>query len=276
MSTKVYPAQDKIKILRANKGWDQESACEIAGVSIRTYQRVESGDGCSIESLKGIASAFGINFNELLEPLANNDLQDEEYIPSWKEALKAFIITGCMAPFTYASVITLGMLGGMTIIFALVGAERELTTLAIHANDPAVMNHLFEVAGKSFQELPSSLLEVTLALTIFFQLFFILVELPKNKDYSLLVSQPLWNKIKLSTRPARNKFKKGLIQLHKKFPITSSPEDLGITIALLLFILLQLLNVLIAYLTFSILLFFLLTERHEQDFLVPQSNLKKK
>lgn len=267
MSSKVYPTQGKIKALRATRGWDQESACVIAGISIRTYQRVESGDGCSIESLKGIASAFGMDFNELLDPQAENATQGEEYTPSWQKALIAFIVTGCMSPFIYGSVISLGMLGGMTIIFALVGAERELTTLAIHANDPAVMNHLFEVAGKSFQELPSSLLEVTLALTVFSQLFFILVELPKNKDYSLLVSQPLWNKIKLSTQPVRNKLKKGLIQLHKKYPITNCPEDLGVIIALLPLIILMLLNMPFASLAFSILFLFLLSEdwtkRHE-------------
>lgn len=259
MSTKVYPIQDKIKTLRANKGWDQESACEIAGISIRTYRRAEGGDGCSIESLKGIASAFGINFNELLDPPADIEIHEKEYIPSWEEALKAFIITGCMTPFIYASFISLGMLGGMTITFALVGAGGEITALATNTSDPAAMNQFIEGAGKFFHELPSELLEVTLAITAFSQLFFILFELPKNKNYSLLVSQPLWNKIKLSTQPVRKRLKKGLIQLHKKYPVTNTPEDLGLSIAVLLMFMLLFINMKIVYSVFIILFFLMLS-----------------
>jgi transcriptional regulator with XRE-family HTH domain len=276
MSTKVYPIQEKIRTLRASKGWDQESACEIAGISIRTYQRVESGDGCSIESLKGIASAFDIKFNELLDPPADNDPQGEEYIPSWKKAFIAFIITGCAVPIFYAFIFVLIGIGLVAGMFALFGVENELTVLATHTDDPAAMSSFFVVAGTFFQELPYALLEFTLSFTVIFQFISLLIELPKNKDYSLLVSQPLWNKIKLSTRPARNEFKKKLIQLHKKYPITNSPEDLGINITFLLFFILIMLNIPIACLTFSILLFFLLTERHDHDFLVLHSNLKKK
>lgn len=121
------------------------------------------------------------------------------------------------------------------------------------------MNQFIEGTGKFFHELQSELLEVMLAITVLFQLFFVLIELPKNKDYSALVSQPLWNKIKLSTLPIRNKLKNELIQIHKKYPVTNTPDDLGLSIAVLLVFMLSFMNMILGYLVIYILSLFIIS-----------------
>ena len=55
----------KIKQLRLNNGWSQEQLSEISGLGIRTIQRIEKENKCSLESKMAIASAFAIAPNEL-------------------------------------------------------------------------------------------------------------------------------------------------------------------------------------------------------------------
>ena len=47
-----------VKELREKRAWSQEQLAGIAGISLRTVQRIESGKPASFESLKTIASAF--------------------------------------------------------------------------------------------------------------------------------------------------------------------------------------------------------------------------
>jgi transcriptional regulator with XRE-family HTH domain len=50
----------KIKRWREERHWSQEHLAELAGVGIRTVQRIENGEQASRESLMAIAAAFDV------------------------------------------------------------------------------------------------------------------------------------------------------------------------------------------------------------------------
>ncbi len=70
-----------IKKLRERKNWSQEQLATMSGLSVRTIQRIESGNKASIESLKSLASVFEVDISKLLEEITVID-KDSEY---WKE-----------------------------------------------------------------------------------------------------------------------------------------------------------------------------------------------
>jgi transcriptional regulator with XRE-family HTH domain len=57
-----------IQKLRLQRGWSQEQLAELSGLSVRTIQRLERGQGASVESLKALGAAFEIDFSQLKEP----------------------------------------------------------------------------------------------------------------------------------------------------------------------------------------------------------------
>ncbi|MDG1819694.1 MAG: helix-turn-helix transcriptional regulator [Porticoccaceae bacterium] len=50
-----------IRELRRQKSWSQEQLASIAGLSLRTVQRIEKEGICSLESSQAIASAFELD-----------------------------------------------------------------------------------------------------------------------------------------------------------------------------------------------------------------------
>ncbi|MGJ8528844.1 2TM domain-containing protein [Maritalea sp.] len=52
---------------RIDKGWTQEQLAEVAGLSARTVQRIESGKSANLESLKCLASVFETNVADLIK-----------------------------------------------------------------------------------------------------------------------------------------------------------------------------------------------------------------
>lgn len=68
----VNKLKNKIKELRNEHSWSQAQLSEIAGISIRTVQRIENTGKCSKESLLAIASAFDIEVKELTEIMNEN------------------------------------------------------------------------------------------------------------------------------------------------------------------------------------------------------------
>ncbi|NOX68016.1 MAG: helix-turn-helix transcriptional regulator [Gammaproteobacteria bacterium] len=54
-----------VKKLRKQASWSQDQLAAIAGISLRTVQRVEKEGACALESRKALASAFGINATDL-------------------------------------------------------------------------------------------------------------------------------------------------------------------------------------------------------------------
>lgn len=57
---------NKVRALRLGKNWSQEQLSEESGLSLRTIQRIENGSNISLDSLKVLAKALGVEPNELL------------------------------------------------------------------------------------------------------------------------------------------------------------------------------------------------------------------
>ncbi len=52
---------------RRGHGWTQEQLAENAGVSVRTIQRIESGDAATLETLKCLAAVFETSVSQLIQ-----------------------------------------------------------------------------------------------------------------------------------------------------------------------------------------------------------------
>lgn len=70
-----------IKKLRERKNWSQEQLAIMSGLSVRTIQRIESGNKASIESLKSLASVFEVDVSKLTEEITVID-KESKY---WKQ-----------------------------------------------------------------------------------------------------------------------------------------------------------------------------------------------
>jgi uncharacterized membrane protein YhaH (DUF805 family)/DNA-binding XRE family transcriptional regulator len=57
---------DYIRQLRQQRGWSQEQLADIAGVNARTIQRLERGTHASVDTLKALAVAFAVDYQQLL------------------------------------------------------------------------------------------------------------------------------------------------------------------------------------------------------------------
>ena len=85
---------------RMNKGWSQEQLAEVSGLSVRTIQRVESGQAPSLETLRCFASVFETPISQLLEESAISEtstgapsLQSrEEHAVEYVKQLKGFYV----------------------------------------------------------------------------------------------------------------------------------------------------------------------------------------
>lgn len=51
----------KIKRWREERGWSQEHLAAVAGIGLRTVQRIEKGEKASRESLTALAAAFDVD-----------------------------------------------------------------------------------------------------------------------------------------------------------------------------------------------------------------------
>ena len=73
----------KIKHLRESKGWSQEHLAAVAGISIKTINRIETNKTkASLESQQALSEAFGISISELFYDQAKNESErwPKEYI----------------------------------------------------------------------------------------------------------------------------------------------------------------------------------------------------
>ncbi len=69
-----------VKKLRDERHWSQEQLATLAGISLRTVQRVEAGDKVSLETLKSLAAVFEIDISKLTEVIPVIDKNS----PEWK------------------------------------------------------------------------------------------------------------------------------------------------------------------------------------------------
>ena len=68
-----------VKKLRAERKWSQEQVATFCDLSIRTIQRIESGQSASIESLKALASVFEVDISKLTEEIKVIDKTTEKW-----------------------------------------------------------------------------------------------------------------------------------------------------------------------------------------------------
>ena len=74
-----------IKKLRKQHHYSQEQLATLAGVSLRTIQRIESGHSASLETLKSLAAVFEIEIELLTGEISVIDKNTEEWAsaPLW-------------------------------------------------------------------------------------------------------------------------------------------------------------------------------------------------
>jgi len=56
-----------VQKMRLERGWSQQQLADIAGINVRTVQRIESGQSVSLDSLKALGAAFDVDFARLQE-----------------------------------------------------------------------------------------------------------------------------------------------------------------------------------------------------------------
>ena len=74
-----------IKILRTKHHYSQEQLAQMSGLSLRTIQRVESGQSASLETLKSLAAVFEVDVDTLRGDITVIDKKSEEWAlaPAW-------------------------------------------------------------------------------------------------------------------------------------------------------------------------------------------------
>ncbi|GAA6237239.1 helix-turn-helix domain-containing protein [Apilactobacillus micheneri] len=105
-----------IRELRKQKGWTQENLAEKCNLSVRTIQRLESGEDGNLTTLNLIAKAFEVKIGDLFESIGDSskekDISDysenqSEQVEQRHMVQKIYIIARllfivimiCMAPF---------------------------------------------------------------------------------------------------------------------------------------------------------------------------------
>ncbi len=76
-----------IQKLRLKHGWSQQQLADASGLSVRTIQRIETGQPASIETLKSLAAVFEVDFSTL-KP--EQDMTSTENALSEKQEAEAF------------------------------------------------------------------------------------------------------------------------------------------------------------------------------------------
>lgn len=90
----IKPDAEKIKRWREERHWSQEHVAEMAGIGLRTLQRIENGDTASRESVMALAAAFNVDIGALVEdPVTQKAIEAEEKAAKGLAALKlSFLI----------------------------------------------------------------------------------------------------------------------------------------------------------------------------------------
>lgn len=68
-----------VKKMREQKQWSQEQLSILSGISIRTIQRIESGNRASLESLKSLAAVFETDVETLQKEIIVIDKTTEDW-----------------------------------------------------------------------------------------------------------------------------------------------------------------------------------------------------
>lgn len=215
MSRKVFPQHLQIKRLREAEGWGQDWVAQAADISKRTYQRIEAGEGCSIETLKSIAAVFEVSFKTLLPaPEATPD-NPNTYQPSWSRLLRHMIwlliyrplLMTCVTLSLFASALGVAYVAHQaeithfTMFVPMTAEERSALDLKLAElnaqapqtskpilRDPAATEVLTE--AEQYQR-GFELIAGVFALVWLVAWCTYAFRLPYNRDYEMLISRPL-------------------------------------------------------------------------------------
>lgn len=80
---------NKVKAFRLARAWSQEQLAEMAALSVRTVQRIESGDQPSLETLSALAAVFGVSVTELSGQAEAGEEALDQRITAAREKLDA-------------------------------------------------------------------------------------------------------------------------------------------------------------------------------------------
>ncbi|MBI3554659.1 MAG: helix-turn-helix domain-containing protein [Deltaproteobacteria bacterium] len=67
------PFSVRIKELRTNKGWPAEQLAEVAGLSLKSVQRAETGKSVSLDTLQALASALDVTVDQIINERKEKD-----------------------------------------------------------------------------------------------------------------------------------------------------------------------------------------------------------
>lgn len=76
--TTSYRSAQIIKELRTTRAWSQEQLAKMAGLDVRTIQRIEKGEPASFESLKSVAAVFKVDVGNLLDNKKQEKNQEKQ------------------------------------------------------------------------------------------------------------------------------------------------------------------------------------------------------
>ena len=121
-----------VRALRKQRSWSQDQLAAIAGISLRTVQRIEKDGTSSLESKKALASAFEIDATELDLDVEANDVATANR--RGRKYGYAGAVLGLVGAYTGISLDLIG--GGMSIgeagiYYGLVGALFGICCAAI-------------------------------------------------------------------------------------------------------------------------------------------------
>lgn len=214
MKRKIFPNYSMIKELRAQRGWDQDWIAQAAGISKRTYQRIESGEGCLIETLKSIAAVFDVRFTTLLQ--ATGDQTD--YKPKWSRLLSNISYNLLVKPAVYTIVLLslmVFLIGGSYVLetteFIDFGAwqskpiteekEREIQRIIKESNISQLAKGAPPIFAENINlrspltpvELSRSIIRISLFFGAFLYILIMSINLIslKSRDIELLISIPI-------------------------------------------------------------------------------------
>ena len=111
-----------ISDLRKQKGLTQEKLAELAGLNVRTIQRLESGEDASLETLRSIAVALDVEVIELFESVSSKERMDEIESFSAEQRLQA---TQRKAEQKFYSVFNIGFLCFMILLAVFVNLIKS-------------------------------------------------------------------------------------------------------------------------------------------------------
>ena len=113
-----------VKRLRNERSWSQEQLAEIAGVSLRTIQRVEADGSASRETRTALAAVFEVDVRDLAEAEPATPSESPSPLPSKINATpKQYRVVGAIA--LLAAVLSAG-----AMYFPVEPMPSALTTLA--------------------------------------------------------------------------------------------------------------------------------------------------